>query len=57
MKSNARLLFAAGLAIIIVPSASFAAQKPESMDITVMLRGDIDPTKLKTETYAYVAFK
>ena len=57
MKSTALLLFATILTTIIVPSASFAAQRPESRGVTVMTRGEVDPSTIGAGTYAYVAYK
>ena len=38
-------------------SASFAAQESASRGVTVMSRGEVDPTMLKTDMYAYAAYK
>ena len=57
MKPNTLALIAAILTTNIVPSASFAAQESESKGVTVMSRGEADPTKLQTKTYTYVAYK
>ena len=57
MKSNPLLLFAAIVTTLCVPSGSYAAQKPPRMDVTVMLRGEIEPEKLKKGSYAHVEYE
>ena len=57
MKPNTIAFIAVILTSIAAPSASFATRESGMSDVTVTLRGEIDPTKLKTDTYAYVAYK
>lgn len=57
MKSNPLLLFAAVLVTIFRPTGSLVAQEPERADIAVMLRGGIDPEKLKKGSYAHVEYE
>ena len=57
MKATALTMTAIILATIAAPSASHAGQQILEMNITVMSRGEVDLTKLKTETYAYMAYR
>lgn len=56
MKAIALTMIAAVLVTIFGPTRSQAAQKRVRKDITVMLRGEIDPAKLKKGSYAYVVY-
>ncbi len=55
MKPTALALIATILMSTPALSASLAVPRSTEMNVTVMSRGEVDPTKLKSETYAYVA--
>lgn len=57
MKSAALALIAAILMSAAAPSASLAAQRSTEMNVTVMSRGDVDPTTFEKGKYAYVAYE
>lgn len=57
MKSTAVTLLAGILTIVAAPSTPFAAKKPGSTGVIVMSRGEVDPTQLKAESYAYVTYR
>lgn len=57
MKPAALALIATMLISIATLSVSHASQRSTEMDITVMSRGEVDPTQLKAESYAYVTYR
>ena len=57
MKPNTLALIATILMSIAAPSGSHAAQRSTEMNITVMTRGEVDPSTIGAGTYAYVAYK
>ena len=56
MKPAALALIATNLISIATLSVSHASQRSTEMDITVMSRGEVDPTTLKMGMYAYAAY-
>ena len=57
MKSTAVTMISAILMSIAALSVSHASQRSAEMNVTVMSRGEVDPTTLKTGMYAYAAYK
>ena len=57
MKPNTLALIATILMSIAAPSGSHAAQRSTEMNITVMTRGEVEPSTIGAGTYAYVAYK
>ena len=57
MKLTAPTMISAILTSIAALPVSHAAERSTELDITVMSRGDVDPTKLESQSYAYVAYK
>ena len=56
MKLTAPTMISAILTSIAALPVSHAAQRSAEMDITVMSRGEVNPTTLQVETYVYIAF-
>lgn len=57
MKPTALALIATFLMSVAAPSTSLAAQRSTKMNVTVMSRGEVDPTRLRSGMYAYAAYK
>ena len=57
MKLTAPTMISAILTSIAALPVSHAAQRSMEMDITVISRGEVDPTTLKMGLYAYAAYK
>ena len=57
MKPAALSLIATILMYIATLSVSHASQRSMEMNVTVMSRGEVDPTMLKADMYAYAAYK
>lgn len=57
MNPAALALIATILMSIATLSVSHAAQRSTDTNVTVISRGEVDPTQLKAESYAYVTYR
>ena len=57
MKTTTLTMIAAILMSVATQYVSHAAQRSTEMDVTVMSRGDVDPTTLEKGKYAYVTYR